>query len=38
VLIALETRPEVAVMLSLLLLAVSLVILIALRDRYLRFS
>lgn len=38
VLIALETRPEVAVMLSLLLLGVSLVILIALRDRYLRFS
>ena len=38
VLIALETRPEVAVMLSLLLLAISLVILIALRDRYLRFS
>jgi molybdate transport system permease protein len=38
VLIALETRPEVAVMLSLLLLAISLVILIALRDRYLRFN
>lgn len=38
VLIALETRPEVAVMLSLLLLAISLLILIALRDRYLRFS
>jgi molybdate transport system permease protein len=38
VLIALETRPEVAVMLSLLLLAISLLILIVLRDRYLRFS
>jgi molybdate transport system permease protein len=38
VLIALETRPEVAVMLSLLLLAMSLAILVALRDRYLRFS
>ena len=38
VLIALETRPEVAVMLSLLLLAISLLILIALRDRYLRFN
>ena len=34
--IALETRPEVAVMLSLVLLAVSLAILIAMRDRYLR--
>jgi molybdate transport system permease protein len=38
VLIALESRPEVAVMLSLLLLAISLVVLIALRDRYLRFN
>jgi molybdate transport system permease protein len=38
VLIALETRPEVAVMLSLLLLAISLVILVALRDRYLRLN
>ena len=38
VLIALETRPEVAVMLSLLLLAISLVVLVALRDRYLRLS
>jgi molybdate transport system permease protein len=34
--IALETRPEIAVTLSLVLLAVSLVILIAMRDRYLR--
>ena len=34
--IALETRPETAIMLSLVLLAVSLVILIAMRDRYLR--
>ena len=34
--VALETRPEVAVMLSLVLLAVSLAILIAMRDRYLR--
>jgi len=34
--IALETRPEVAVMLSLVLLAVSLAILIVMRDRYLR--
>ena len=34
--IALETRPELAVMLSLLLLVVSLGILVALRDRYLR--
>ena len=34
--VALETRPESAVMLSLLLLAVSLAILVALRDRYLR--
>jgi len=34
--IALETRPEVAIMLSLVLLAVSLVILIAMRDRFLR--
>ena len=34
--IALETRPEVAIMLSLVLLAVSLAILIAMRDRYLR--
>jgi molybdate transport system permease protein len=38
VLIALETRPEVAVMLSLLLLAISLAILVALRDRYLRLN
>lgn len=38
VLIALETRPEVAVMLSLLLLAISLVILVVLRDRYLRLN
>ena len=36
--IALETRPEVAVVLSLLLLTVSLVVLVALRDRYLRFA
>jgi molybdate transport system permease protein len=36
--VALETRPEVAVMLSLLLVAVSLVILVALRDRYLRLG
>jgi molybdate transport system permease protein len=34
--IALETRPEVAIMLSLVLLAVSLAILIAMRDRYLQ--
>ena len=34
--IALETRPEVAIMLSLVLLVVSLAILIAMRDRYLR--
>jgi molybdate transport system permease protein len=34
--IALETRPEVAVMLSLVLLAVSLAILVAMRDRFLR--
>jgi len=34
--IALETRPEVAIMLSLVLLAVSLAVLIAMRDRYLR--
>jgi molybdate transport system permease protein len=34
--IALETRPEVAIMLSLVLLAVSLTVLIAMRDRYLR--
>ncbi len=34
--IALETRPEVAIMLSLVLLAISLVILVAMRDRYLR--
>ena len=33
--IALETRPEVAIMLSLVLLAVSLAILVAMRDRYL---
>jgi molybdate transport system permease protein len=34
--IALETRPEVAIMLSLVLLAVSLGTLVAMRDRYLR--
>ncbi len=34
--IALETRPEVAIMLSIVLLAVSLAILVAMRDRYLR--
>jgi molybdate transport system permease protein len=34
--IALETRPEVAIMLSLVLLALSLAILVAMRDRYLR--
>jgi molybdate transport system permease protein len=34
--IALETRPEVAIVLSLVLLAVSLAILVAMRDRYLR--
>ena len=34
--IALETRGEVAIMLSLVLLAVSLAILVAMRDRYLR--
>jgi molybdate transport system permease protein len=34
--VALETRPEVAIMLSLFLLAVSLLILVAMRDRYLR--
>jgi molybdate transport system permease protein len=34
--VALETRPELAVTLSLLMLAVSLAVLIALRDRYLR--
>ena len=34
--IALETRPEVAIMLSRVLLAVSLAILVAMRDRYLR--
>jgi molybdate transport system permease protein len=34
--IALETRPEVAIMLSLVLLAISLAILVAMRDRYLR--
>ena len=34
--IALETRPEVAIMLSLVLLATSLGILVAMRDRYLR--
>jgi molybdate transport system permease protein len=34
--VALETRPEVAIMLSLVLLAVSLGILVAMRDRYLR--
>jgi len=34
--IALETRPEVAIMLSLVLLAISLAVLVAMRDRYLR--
>jgi molybdate transport system permease protein len=34
--LALETNPDVAVMLSLLMLAISLAILVALRDRYLR--
>jgi molybdate transport system permease protein len=34
--IALETRSEVAIMLSLVLLAISLAILVAMRDRYLR--
>jgi len=34
--IALETRPEVAIMLSLVLLAISLAILVGMRDRYLR--
>ena len=34
--IALETRPEVAIMLSLVLLAVALAILVVMRDRYLR--
>jgi len=34
--VALETRPEVAIMLSVVLLAVSLAILVAMRDRYLR--
>jgi molybdate transport system permease protein len=34
--VALETRPEVAVTLSLVLLAISLAILVAMRDRYLR--
>src|SRR5216117_1128031 len=34
--IALETRPEVAIMLSLVLLAVALAILVLMRDRYLR--
>jgi molybdate transport system permease protein len=34
--IALETRPEVAITLSLVLLAISLAILVAMRDRYLR--
>jgi molybdate transport system permease protein len=38
VLVALESRPEVAVMLSLLLLAISAVVLVALRDRYLRLA
>ncbi|HEY7624074.1 MAG TPA: ABC transporter permease [Candidatus Limnocylindria bacterium] len=36
--VALETRPEAAVMLSLLMLAISLAILVVLRDRYLRFG
>jgi molybdate transport system permease protein len=34
--VALETRPELAIMLSLVLLAISLAILVAMRDRYLR--
>ena len=38
VLVALESRPEVALMLSLLLLAISAVVLVALRDRYLRLA
>ena len=38
VLVALESRPEVALMLSLLLLAISAVVLVALRDRYLRLT
>lgn len=36
--IAMETRPEVAIVLSLVLLLVSLAVLIALRDRYLRLD
>jgi hypothetical protein len=33
-----ETRPEVAIVLSLVLLLVSLGVLVALRDRYLRLD
>jgi hypothetical protein len=33
-----ETRPEVAIVLSLVLLLVSLAVLVALRDRYLRLD
>jgi molybdate transport system permease protein len=36
--LAMETRPEVAIVLSLVLLLVSLAVLIALRDRYLRLD
>jgi molybdate transport system permease protein len=36
--IAMETRPEVAIVLSLVLLLVSLGVLVALRDRYLRLD
>ena len=36
--IAMETRPEVAIVLSLVLLLVSLAVLVALRDRYLRLD
>jgi len=38
VLVALESRPEVALMLSVLLLDISAVVLVALRDRYLRLA
>ena len=36
--LAMETRPEVAILLSLVLLLVSLAVLVALRDRYLRLD
>jgi molybdate transport system permease protein len=36
--IAMETRPEVAIVLSLVLLLVSLAVLVTLRDRYLRLD